>query len=159
MRKMNFLAILTVLLSSQIFFSQEPLSLGDVARQIKAEKNGNVPVSTSGAAGTGQQPPTAASASGGPGLTSELDPEKYGTEVSELFAREKFKKLDELAMADRSGKARFPGGGWKLFTLYKALTKPAATEALDVGGNAHLAQLKRWGSAEPNSITAQTALA
>jgi hypothetical protein len=64
-----------------------------------------------------------------------------------------------VAAAERAGRTRFSGGGWKLFTFYSAVespkVKPPATEAEWADT---LDRLKRWAVQRPDSVTAQVAL-
>src|SRR5262245_40305279 len=48
----------------------------------------------------------------------------YQKGIVALFAEGKFDELDQAAAKERSSKARFPGGEWKLHSLYDALDEP-----------------------------------
>lgn len=77
-----------------------------------------------------------------------------------LLVEENFSALDKMADHLRQSKARLPGGAWKLFWFYKAVTKVANTGiASDADWQAHLALLQRWIDARPKSITARISLA
>ena len=73
--------------------------------------------------------------------------------------QENFLVLDSVAAAERAGRTRFPGGGWKLYAFYSAVespkVKPPATEAEWADT---LDRLKRWAAQRPESVTAQVAL-
>ena len=79
--------------------------------------------------------------------------------VAALLKQEKFKELDCLADAARSGQAKFPGGMWILHNLYAGLDQPTRQHATEIDWRNHLARLERWVAAMPNSITARVALA
>ncbi|HEV7676070.1 MAG TPA: hypothetical protein VGQ12_16180 [Candidatus Angelobacter sp.] len=134
-------------------------SLGDVARKIRSAKGDD---SSSAADKTFARPrtaPTAAELKAITDLLSERDETAYGTRVRTQLEQENFMVLDDVAIAERAGKTRFPGGGWKLFTFYSAVEspkgKPPATEAEWADT---LDRLKRWSAQHPESITAQVAL-
>ena len=84
--------------------------------------------------------------------------EEYKGSILELLKRERFRELDCLADAARSGKTRFAGGAWKLRVFYGALEKPPL-HATEVDWKNHLRLLKHWVSSRPQSITARVALA
>src|SRR5690242_1571908 len=98
-------------------------SLGDVARRIRAGKEDGTP--TADKTGTKRQ-----SAAGGNDVTatmtllSERDEAAYAIRVKTQLEQEHFKVLDDAAAADRFGKTRFPGGGWRLYTFYSAVESP-----------------------------------
>ena len=73
--------------------------------------------------------------------------------------QENFLVLDSVAAAERAGRTRFPGGGWKLYGFYSAVespkVKPPATEAEWADT---LDRLKRWAAQRPESVTAHVAL-
>ena len=82
----------------------------------------------------------------------------YRKTISRLLKERKFRILDCLADSARNGKEIFPGGTWKLHTIYLGLNEPQlhATEKDWIG---HISSLKQWVSARPQSITARIALA
>jgi hypothetical protein len=82
----------------------------------------------------------------------------YKEAVVDLLERLDFDKLDCIADAARSSKARFPGGLWKLHSIYWALDQPKG-HVTDEDWNARLLLLKQWTVTKPNSITARVALA
>ncbi|MCU1254683.1 MAG: hypothetical protein JWM83_982, partial [Candidatus Angelobacter sp.] len=133
--------------------------LGDVARKIRSAKGDD---SSSAADKTVARPrtaPTAAELKAITDLLAERDETAYATRVRTQLEQENFMVLDDVAIAERAGKTRFPGGGWKLFTFYSAVEspkgKPPATEAEWADT---LDRLKRWSAQRPESVTAQVAL-
>lgn len=91
---------------------------------------------------------------------SKVDPKGYYANVEALLQQENFKELDRLADEARSSKARFPGGGWLLYSFYGAATyRAGATDASEEEAQAVLQKLQRWTTARPQSITARVALA
>lgn len=97
-----------------------------------------------------------------PSPRSLEDPKEYASVVERLLQDQKFDELDRMIDADRAGKTRFPGGGWKLYGAYGVLGRPQIADGSDVDDpawQAHLDVLKRWIAAKPDSITARVALA
>jgi hypothetical protein len=134
-------------------------SLGDVARRIRAAKGED---SSSPADRTSAKPrtaPTTADLNAISDLLAEKDETAYATRVRTQMEQEHFTVLDDVAAAERAGKTRFPGGGWKLHTFYSAVEspkgKPPATESEWADT---LDRLKRWAAQRPESVTAQVAL-
>lgn len=107
------------------------------------------------------------SAADAAGLSHDLSTDLQGgyvyvATVARIAKEEKFEVLDCLADHARSGKEKFPGGGWKLYGLYAGLGSPVqypATHATTEDWNVLLHRLQRWVDARPNSITAPVALA
>jgi hypothetical protein len=137
-------------------------SLGDAARRIRANKGDDASSSTSK---TGKPQPAAAvdrntDLNATMTALSERDEAAYSTRIRTQLQQERFKVLDDVAAAERTGKTRFADGGWRLHTFYSAVQaskgKAPATEAewADV-----LDRLKRWEAQQPDSITARVALA
>jgi hypothetical protein len=88
------------------------------------------------------------------------DPEEYRGQMSELLSRQDFDGLEHAADTARSNKSRFPGGPWKLYFFYDAISKPSGgRQASDADWNSHLALLTQWISRKPQSSTARIALA
>jgi hypothetical protein len=83
---------------------------------------------------------------------------QYKEAIVDLLEQLDFDKLDCIADAARSSKARFPGGLWKLHNIYVALDEPEG-HFTDEDWNTRLLSLKRWIATKPNSITARVALA
>src|SRR5215469_8619227 len=134
-------------------------SLGDVARRIRAGKDEATPP-TAGKTGAKRQSAAASDVNATLTLLSERDEAAYATRVKTQLEQEHFKVLDDAAAADRFGKTRFPGGGWRLYTFYSAVESPRekapATEAEWADA---LDRLKRWSVQRPESVTARVALA
>lgn len=82
----------------------------------------------------------------------------YQKAIAQLFEQDKFAELDKIANSARSRKEKFPGGFWKLHTIYSAIEKPRL-HATEEDWQDHLERLRRWVSANPDSITARIALA
>jgi hypothetical protein len=88
------------------------------------------------------------------------DPGEYAGQMTELLNRQDFDGLEHAADIARSNKSRFPGGPWKLYVFYDAISKPSGgRQASDADWTAELALLKQWISGKPQSSTARIALA
>src|SRR5579884_356320 len=86
--------------------------------------------------------------------------EKYEAAIRQMLQQEKFQEIDRLASEARTSKALFPGGYWKVHTIYLALAKPqAGLKASEEEWTRHLALIEQWKQQYPNSITARIALA
>ncbi len=170
-----------LILSTSLATAQETQSLGDIARNIKAQKQaarnatGTSPASkptATPAANTGaaapQTAPVAATSTEAE-IVPDLNPnvatdihgiEKYEAAIRQLFQQEKFAEIDRIAAEARTTKARFAGGYWKVHTIYLALEHPGTkTSAGEAEWTQHLARLEKWKEQFPNSITARIALA
>ncbi|MBZ5490474.1 MAG: DUF4034 domain-containing protein [Acidobacteriia bacterium] len=182
MIRQSSLALFGLILSASLATAQEPQSLGDIARTIKAQKqaarnaNGSssssksaTPAANTGAA-TPQPAPAAATAATSPEeIVPDLNPnvatdihgiEKYEAAIRQLFQQEKFAEIDRIASEARTTKARFAGGYWKVHTIYLALEEPGTkTKAGEAEWTQHLARLEKWKEQFPNSITARIVLA
>jgi len=97
---------------------------------------------------------------------AEFDPstdvhalDEYRDAIAQILRQEKFADLDCLADAARSGKTRFPGGGWKLRNLYIGLEEPRPGHPTQEDWQQHLELIERWTRTNPQSITAPIALA
>lgn len=148
-------------------------SLGDIARKLKAQKSGAQPAPTNTAPATAPQPsapPAAAAvATAAPAPIPDLNPnvatdvlglDKYEAAIRQMLEQEKFAEIDRMAHEARTTKARFPGGYWKVHTIYLALAQPlAGINASEAEWTQHLAHLERWKQQFSNSITARIALA
>jgi Domain of unknown function (DUF4034) len=134
-------------------------SLGDIARRIRAGKSDDAASPADKTTPRPRTTPTAAELNAITDLLAEKDETAYGTRVQTQLEQEKFTVLDDVAAAERAGKTRFPGRGWKLYTFYSAVEsprgKPPATEAEWADT---LDRLKRWAAQHPESVTAQVAL-
>ena len=92
--------------------------------------------------------------------TNDSEAENYAIEIQHLLERKKFKEIDEIAAQERSLKSRFTGGGWKLRTLYGALSDSASDgKNPDLEWNARIHLLQQWTTKNPKSITPRVALA
>ena len=154
MRKLLSSALLPLLLIPAFVFGQDSPSLGDVARQYQARKT----ALNSASAGSSVKAQSPARSEDNIEV-SKLDPTDYIAYVQKLLREDKFDELDRLAASERSGKTRFAGGGWRLFTLYIGLDKPEAEDAPDADWQAQIEKLQRWQSFKPQSITPRVALA
>jgi hypothetical protein len=134
-------------------------SLGDIARRIRAGKSDDAASPADKTTARPRTTPTAAELNAISDLLAEKDETAYSTRVQTQLEQEKFTVLDDVAAAERAGKTRFPGGGWKLYTFYSAVEsprgKPPATEAEWADT---LDRLKRWAAQHPESVTAQVSL-
>jgi hypothetical protein len=139
-------------------------SLGDVARRIRAAKGEDAPsvADKTAADSTAAKPrtlPTTADLNAIAVLLGEKDEAAFSTRVRTQLEQENFLVLDSVAAAERAGRTRFAGGGWKLYAFYSAVetpnVKPPATEAEWADT---LDRLKRWAAQRPESVTAQVAL-
>jgi tetratricopeptide (TPR) repeat protein len=149
-------AFLIALLSSQVLGQQSP-SLGDLARQTRAEKEQAHPaVTQSNPQFLGLGPATGPDALA---IRNQREADQYLKNVRELLHQEQFDELDRIAGTDRTSKARFGGGGWKLNTLYTGLASPLQESASEADWDAHLSRLRIWMAKKPESITARIALA
>src|SRR6202051_810486 len=86
----------------------------------------------------------------------------YIATIGHILKEEKFEELDCLADHARVNKERFPGGAWKLHTLYVSLYSPVqypVTHGTAEEWNTQLQRLQKWVTARPKSITARVALA
>jgi hypothetical protein len=139
-------------------------SLGDVARRVRAAKGQDSPsvadkTSADGTAAAPRTLPTTDDLNAIAILLGEKDEAAFATRVRTRLEQENFLVLDSVAAAERAGRTRFPGGGWKLYTFYSAVeapkVKPSATEAEWADT---LDRLKRWAAQRPDSVTAHVAL-
>lgn len=160
--------------------AQESQSLGDIARKLRAQKNGSQTASTPSVSvppAVGNTVATQHSSVPVPAVTvpqeAPIVPDlnanvatdvqglsKYEAAIWALFQQEKFQEIDRLASEVRASKARFPGGYWKVHIIYLALAQPSSgLNASEDVWNQHLARLERWKQQFPSSITARIALA
>jgi hypothetical protein len=141
-------------------------SLGDIARRIRAGKGDDAPAADktnanpAGKAATKSQPANRPDLNATMNLLSERDEVAYATRVRTQLEQENFRVLDDVAAAERTGKTRFAGGGWKLHTFYSAVESPKGkAPATEAEWTDTLDRLKRWVLQQPDSITAHVALA
>src|SRR5271156_2853983 len=84
--------------------------------------------------------------------------DNYKEVISSLLRRHRFGELDCLANSVRASKETFPGGTWKLHTIYTALDKPPL-HATQQDWTMHMSLVEQWVATSPHSITARIALA
>jgi Domain of unknown function (DUF4034) len=154
-------ALMALLLSGLVVRLAAQESLGDAARRIRAAKeDGSSPGKPAGKAQPGAGADRNADLNATMTILAERDEAAYSTRVRTQLEQERFRVLEDVAAAERAGKTRFAGGGWRLHTFYSAVEtpkdKPPVTEAewADV-----LDRLKRWKAQYPDSISARVALA
>jgi hypothetical protein len=85
--------------------------------------------------------------------------EPFKAEARTLLREERFERLDRLADELVKTRARFPGGDWKSYRFQGALSAPPGGEhASDEEWERHIAVLRRWHLARPDSMAAVLAL-
>lgn len=145
-------AIATLCLCSFVC-GQQTRSLADIARESKAKSTPAKPCSssTTNPAGTTTPPVT--------DLANEPDACAYRNGVTKLLAEGKFSELEQVAAVARSGKARFVGGGWKLYTFYQGVAVIPNDGTSQADWDSHFESLKRWLTSQPATVTPYVALA
>jgi hypothetical protein len=83
----------------------------------------------------------------------------YADTIARMFKEEKFEQLDCLADRTRANKELFPGGTWKLHTLYWRLNDLPKAHGSKEDWEMLLAELGKWQADRPKSITPRVALA
>ena len=84
----------------------------------------------------------------------------YENQVKAELVDRHFAQLEKMARDARLSKSRFAGGVWVLYSLYDGLDEPAtSSQATDADWNYHIALLKEWITASPESPTPRIALA
>jgi hypothetical protein len=162
-RNSLFLGFILILISSITGFAQDQngglpqgKSLADIAREYREKKqSGNISSSP------------AASSPADQSLTEKIIAvnqgdmeEQYVRTIRELVKERNFQELEKQAAQVRSTKARFEGGTWKLFTFYQGAAIPFSGRPVsEMESTVHIAILKSWISAIPESVTARVALA
>jgi hypothetical protein len=96
-------------------------TLGDIARRIRAGKEDGTPPAADKTGAKRQAAAANSNVNATMTLLGERDEAAYATRVKTQLEQEHFKVLDDAASADRFGKTRFPGGGWRLYTFYSAV--------------------------------------
>src|SRR5579864_5111469 len=133
-------------------------SLGDVARRVRAAKGedtSSLPDKTAAA----RTLPTTDDLNAIAVLLGEKDETAFGTRVRTQLEQENFLVLDSVAAAERAGRTRFPGGGWRIYAFYSAVESPKGKPPLTEAEWADtLDRLKRWAAQRPESATARVAL-
>jgi hypothetical protein len=168
----NYLCGIAFLLSTLALSGQQGRSLGEIARQLKAQKNGSQPAAARPAAPSAPAIPAQSqmqsaapvtatgTATAGSSQDNNGEAQRYAAGILQLFQQENFQELDRLATEARTAKARFTGGAWKLRTIYLMMDLPAQGEnAPESEWAQHLDRLERWRQQFPNSVTARIALA
>lgn len=85
---------------------------------------------------------------------------QYANQIAAYLVEKNYGALDQAARDARTNKTRFKGGAWKLYIFYDSLGKPTmGAAATDEDWTYHIARLKDWQAARPESVTAQIALA
>jgi hypothetical protein len=85
---------------------------------------------------------------------------EYQRGIAADFVEKNFDSLERSAHDARTEKSRFSGGVWKLYSFYTALSAPIIGEqTTDEDWKLHIAILKEWELAKPESVTARVALA
>ena len=83
---------------------------------------------------------------------------EYGAAVAQLLQQGDFEKLDCIADAARSNKTTFAGGMPQLHVFYRGLSNIDG-HTTEEDWKDRIAELERWVSASPESVTARVALA
>src|SRR5579871_5629670 len=78
--------------------------------------------------------------------------------IAAMLFEKKYQQLDCLADSFRSNKEIFPGGMWKVHTIYLAIEKPML-HPTEKDWKQHIARIERWTAERPDSVTARVALA
>lgn len=134
-------------------------SLGDVARRIRAAKGEDASAPADKATAGPRTLPTTADLNAIAVILDEKDETAFGTRVQTQMEQENFLVLDSVAAAERAGRTRFPGGGWRLYAFYSAVESPKGKPPLTEAEWADtLDRLKRWVAQRPESATARVAL-
>jgi hypothetical protein len=155
-------ALLALSLATLVATLQAQESLGDAARRIRSKKGDETSTPASRTAVKPQAasaPSVNADLNATMAVSAEKDEAAYTTRVRTQLEQENFKVLDDVAAAERAGRTRFPGGGWKLHTFYAAVEWPKGQAPVTEADWADtLDRLKRWVAQQPDSITAEVAL-
>lgn len=134
-------------------------SLGDVARRIRAARGEDSASAPDKKEASPRTLPTTADLNAISDLLAEKDETAFGTRVRTQIEQENFLVLDSVAAAERAGRTRFPGGGWRLYAFYSAVESPKGKPPLTEAEWADtLDRLKRWAAQHPDSATAKVAL-
>ncbi len=132
-----------------------PIPMDTVMQAIrdygKGHQPANVPARTTAVAGQ----PT--------GSAEELPNDTegvYRTHIGVMLSQGDFAQLEKEAQKVCADKSRVQGGAWKLYVFYEGVGAPAdGSDAADSDWKEHLATLKKWVAASPESVTARLALA
>jgi len=140
-------------------------SLGDAARRIRSEKATRQEQPTIGTSSPAHKKPLATSnRNESQSLSVDLAalermvaPE-YMAVISRLFAEERWEELETIAASARQSRSRFLGGGWRLYTFYVGLCA-SPCDGSEESLRESIQHLQRWAAKDPQSATAQVALA
>ena len=168
MRILNGICGCCIVVTSMVSLAQtrssgQGKSLGDIARELRQK---NATMSAQPRADAAPQsianPTPAEPALKGPASVVKDPPEllEFTESIRLMLWKEDFAGLDKVADDLRQTKQRWPGGAWKLSTLYDALQDLSGGGASsDDQWQQHIARLQRWMKARPQSITSRVALA
>ncbi len=78
--------------------------------------------------------------------------------IAAMLADREYRQIDCLADSFRANKEIFPGGMWKVHTIYLAIEKPLL-HPTEKDWKQHIDRLERWTAERPDSVTARVALA
>lgn len=78
--------------------------------------------------------------------------------IAAMLFEKKYQQLDCLADSFRSNRDIFPGGMWKVHTIYLAIEKPML-HPTEKDWKQHIARIERWTAERPDSVTARVVLA
>lgn len=143
--------------TNQVETGEDTRSLGDVARETRAHRQQSQrQIEQDGSVQQSRRTEVSE-------LAAELsinNEDDYEGEIRELLAQQDFARLEHKAELARTGQGRFPGGVWKLYAFYEAVsTPPTGKHATEAEWDQHLGTLKRWNNQYPMSTTARIALA
>jgi len=155
--KICFLVFLLILtrgaLTAEAQASADGKALSDVGSELRTNKKAEDHLNSLASQNTAKQATSAV-------VTDTPEPQRFMDQAQSLLLREDFAELDKMADAARWSKARFPGGGWRLSRFYELVSNGNAHGyETDADWQSHLALLRRWASARPQSITPRVALA
>jgi hypothetical protein len=154
------LFLLTFLCVGCLASAQEGSSLGDVARKLRAKRDGAAATAPAPQSAFEPQAKMMATPSTQviPGPVLDQTTSSYEENIRKLLMTEKYDEIDRIAAAARVSKARLRGGYWELHILYIGLNSFPGSDRADSEYEALIARLKRWIAQRPDSITARVAL-
>jgi hypothetical protein len=92
-------------------------------------------------------------------LPDETDTQ-FQAHIANLLAQENFGELEQIAQQLRIDKSRVKGGTWKLSLFYDGVGElPDTNSNSESDWQTHLATVKKWVAASPQSATARISLA
>jgi hypothetical protein len=96
-------------------------------------------------------------------IDNRSDKRQFENEVNQKLLARNFDGLEATAQAARDNKERFPGGYWKIDSVYNGIVKFVADyrgqRVNDEMWKDRIELLERWASERPGSFTAKVALA